>query len=367
MLAGMGKSDKKADSGPLSMAELAKIAGVSVASVSRALAGSPLVAPARREHILELAQKHGYVMNTQAQSLRLKRTHAITVVIPCGLEGSQPLTDPFYAEMLVHLAEGITRLGYGMHLLRITPSGTNWLSRAIGANRTDGTIVIGQSTEHEALQDAARHFAPLVVWGGLLPRQAYSVVGTDNVACARMAVEHLLNLGRRRIVFAGDPAISELKLRYDGYLQAMERMPSAKPRLVRVQHLADASHAAIRAAIEEQGDFDAIFAATDVIALGALRAIAAAGLSVPKDIAVVGYDDISLAAHSNPPLTTIRQDIHAGAQALIDAMIRQLRGERPQPFTLTAELIVRESCGAHLQSNAASSSRKPSARAKRSA
>lgn len=329
------------------MSDLARLAGVSVSSVSRALAGSPLVARGRRELILRLARKHGYVMNTQAQNLRLRRTQTLSVVIPLGHESAQPLTDPFFAEMLGHLADEITQRGYGMFLSKVTPPMGEWLDALIASGRSDGIVVIGQSTEHKVLEAAAKHYAPLVVWGGQLPRQSYCSVGTDNVAGARAAVEHLLRLGRRRIVFLGAPGAPEIELRYRGYVAALAHGPAgtASARRVPMHLMADASFEAMRSFIAKHGKFDAVFAATDVIAISAIRAITAAGLSVPDDVAVVGYDDISLAAHTTPPLTTVRQDFQAGSRALIDLLFKRMNGEKCRSMLLPTQLIVRESCG----------------------
>ena len=106
---------------------------------------------------------------------------------------------------------------------------------------------------------------------------------------------------------------------------------------------------AIQAMISEGKDFDAVVAATDVIAISAIRAIEAVGLRVPEDVAVVGYDDIGLAAHSNPPLTTIRQDVEKGAKYLVDLLFRRMEGKDTESVTMAPELIIRESCGSHLR------------------
>ncbi len=106
---------------------------------------------------------------------------------------------------------------------------------------------------------------------------------------------------------------------------------------------ADTAYEAMRAFIKEGGQFDAVFGATDIIALSAIRAITASGLNVPKDVAVVGFDDIALAAHFNPTLTTMRQDLPRGARILVDLLFRRLDGEDAPSATMQAELIVRES------------------------
>jgi DNA-binding LacI/PurR family transcriptional regulator len=327
------------------MTELAKLAGVHQSTVSRALAGSPLVAKKVRDSILKLAREKGYVLNAAASNLRLRRTQTISVVIPLGHEAGQALSDPFFVEMLGHLADEITQRGYGMYLQKILPPMDDWLPRLIASRRADGIIVIGQSTEHAALEKASETYRPMVVWGGHLKHQSYCTVGTDNVGGARVIVEHLIRNGRRRIVFLGDPSVPEIKLRHEGYKYALAKGPrgTTHDRIVPAHMTADTAYEAMRAFIRDGGQFDAVFGATDIIALSAIRAITTSGLSVPKDVAVVGFDDIALAAHFNPALTTMRQDLARGARILVDLLFRRLNGEDAPSATMQAELIVRES------------------------
>lgn len=333
---------------PTKMGDIAKRAGVSVSTVSRALAGSPLVARKSREEIVELARESGYVINAAARNLRLRRSEAISVVFPLAHETGQPLTDPFFIEMLGHLANEITHRGYGLLLQKILPPMDDWLPRLIASRRSDGIVVIGQSTEHAALKAAAASYLPLVVWGGHVASQSYCTVGTDNIGGARLGVEHLIRLGRRRIVFFGDPSPPEIKLRHDGYVMALKKARVAldAPHIVPTHLTSDAAFEAMRAFIGRGRPFDALFAGSDLIATSAVRALIAAGVRVPEDVAVVGFDDISLASQVQPALTTLRQDIRYGAKTLVDLVFRRMAGENAPSVTLPAELIVRESCGA---------------------
>lgn len=336
---------KRRRSQPTKMTDIARLAGVHISTVSRALAGSPKVAKKIREEILQLAREHGYVVNSSASNLRLQRTQTISVAIPLGHETAQPLTDPFFMELIGHLADEITQRGYGMFLQKILPPMDGWLNRLIGSRRADGIVVIGQSTEHDMLEEAAQHYRPMVVWGGHLAKQSYCSVGTDNVGGARVAVDHLIRTGRRKIVFLGPPLIPEIKLRYDGYAYALSQGPRGigKPRNIPVHLTPDAAYEAVRALISAGEKFDAVFAATDIIAISAIRAIIASGLNVPRDVSVVGFDDISMAAHFNPPLSTMRQDLSRGARMLVDLLFRRMNGEDTPSATMPAELIVRES------------------------
>jgi DNA-binding LacI/PurR family transcriptional regulator len=329
------------------MADIARVAGVHVSTVSRALAGSPLVEAKMRERILKIATKRGYVVNAAARNLRTSRTQALSVVIPLAHERGQALTDPFFTDMLGHLADEITQRGYGMHLQKILPPMDGWLPRLIAAQRADGIIVIGQSTEHGALEQAARAYEPLVVWGGRFEQQSYCVVGTDNTGGARVATDHLIANGRRRIVFVGDPSIPEIQLRCEGYRLALKASGSrARPVVLKSHMTADGAFRAMRDFIANGQEFDAVFGATDVIAISAMRAIAASGMSVPDDVAVVGFDDIAIAAHVHPSLTTVRQNVARGSKLLVDFVLRRLGGDRAESEVMPGELIVRESSGA---------------------
>ena len=329
------------------MSDIARLAGVSASTVSRALAGSPLVTALKREEIHRLARERGYVVNSTARNLRLQRTQTLGVVIPLPHATSLPLSDPFLMEMLGHLVDAITERGYGMFLQKIAPPMDAWFGNLIGSQRVDGLIVIGQSCEHAVLEAVAPIYKPLVVWGGQLPTQSYCTVGTDNIGGARAVVEHLLSLGRQRILFVGDPAMPEIGLRYEGYCLAHERTPRLRPLppLVPAQLTAESAYQAMRALIGSGAAFDAVFGATDVIAMSALRALGASGLAVPRAVAVVGFDDIALAAHANPPLTTVRQDLQRGARTLVDLLLRRMAGEDTPSAIMPGELVVRESSG----------------------
>lgn len=330
------------------MADIARVAGVSVSTVSRALSGSSLVASAKVEEILKVAREAGYVVNATARNLRLKRTQTIGVVIPLAHEAGQPLTDPFLSQMLIHLADEITVRGYGMFLQKVLTPGKDWLQHLIASGRADGFIVIGQSTERETLQSVAESYLPLVVWGGQLAGDRYCTIGTDNRTGARAITEHLLATGRRRLVFLGNPKMPELGLRYAGYAEAVTEAAThdptvTAPRSVPVHLTTTGAYDAVRELIGTGVDFDGLVCASDVIALSALRALTASGLDVPGNVAVTGYDDIPLAAHANPPLTTVHQDLPLAAATLVERLFRRMDGHDLPSMTLPSRVIVRES------------------------
>ena len=340
-----GRRNSGADQ--LKMADVAALAGVSVSTVSRALAGSGLVPEAKRAEILGIAQAHGYVVNQQARSLRLRRTQTIGVVIPLGREASQRISDPFFSEMLGLLADSLTERGFSVLLSKLNTSDRHWLDKLITGGRSDGLVIIGQSDQHEVINEAAHSYLPMVVWGGHMTGQIYCSVGTDNVGGGRLATEHLLSRGRKRILFLGNPQGPEVQQRYRGYQLALEaRGLPVDPALLASAHLTvEMAYEAIREAIDNGLMFDAVFAASDVIAIAAIQALSAAGRRVPDDVAVVGYDDVALAVHANPPLTTVKQDLHTGARLLTDLLLRRIAGDNTPSATMPTQLIIRQSSG----------------------
>jgi DNA-binding LacI/PurR family transcriptional regulator len=221
----------------------------------------------------------------------------------------------------------------------------DWLTDLIASKRSDGIIVIGQSTEHSALESVADKYLPLVVWGGQIDHQSYCTVGSDNVGGGRMATEHLITLGRRRIVFVGDTRVPEFKLRYRGYSQALDQAPSgtAKRKTLTTHMAPDRAFESMMAFIQKGEEFDGVICATDIIAISVIRALAASGRRVPDDVSVVGYDDLAIAAQTFPPLTTVRQNIEQGATHLVDLLFRRMEGEATGSITMAPELIVRDS------------------------
>lgn len=329
----------------LQMSDIARLAGVSESTVSRALKDSPMIAVGTRERIQRLAEEAGYTVNPVASSLRSRQTGVIAVGVPLLHEREAHLVDPFMMTMLAHLADTLADRGYNMLLAKIAVHRDGWVRRLQQPGRSDGVILIGQSIEHAAINDAARAGIPLVAWGARLPAQKYPVVGTDNRLGGRLATERLLAQGRRRIVFLGDERLPEIAHRHDGYRQALRDAGKKTPSelLVRTGFAGPDAEAHVRDLIAAGAAFDGIVAVSDVIAIGAIRALVEAGRRVPEDVAVVGFDDILLAEHAHPPLTTVRQDIARGAVALVDTVIAAIRGEAPASIVLPPTLVVRAS------------------------
>lgn len=332
-------------SGPLkSIADLARLAGVSVSTVSRALTGKGALNKGTRERIQALADRHGFRLNVAAQNLRLGRTGAVAVLMPLGHARGQQLSDPFFLTMLGYLADALTDRGYDLLLSRVLPDRDDWLDTFIRTGRTDGVIVIGQSDQGAVLASAAAKYRPLLVWGEQVPGDGPTTVGTDNVAGGRLAAQHLVDRGRRKLAFFGDVGVPEFAARHAGFLAGLPSELRDDVALVPSPVTPEASEEAARDWFAAGNRPDGIFAASDVVAMSLIAAAEQQGLHVPRDLSIIGFDDIPLARLARPPLTTIRQDIEAGAHHLVDLLFRRIGGEEAGSVQIAPELVVRESC-----------------------
>jgi DNA-binding LacI/PurR family transcriptional regulator len=325
--------------------DLARLAGVSPGTVSRALADSSLIAKKTREKIQELAREHDFRPNVMARNLRIKRAGAIGVLIPLGHETGQHISDPFFMTMLGHLADALTERGHDLLLSRVIPKDPHWLNRVVDSGRVDGVILIGQSDQIEVIDKVAERYLPLVAWGANLPGQAHCSVGSDNRKGGEIATRHLIERGCRNFAFFGDPVAPEIAERLEGVRSALAQSGMGDALSILPAHLtAETAHPAISQWLDETKAIpNGIIAASDVIAMSALRALSEHGVAVPGDVHVVGYDDLPFSNQTVPPLSTIRQDLAGGAAHLVDLLFRRIAGEKTDSVVLEPELVVRQS------------------------
>ena len=326
------------------MNELARLAGVSVSTVSRALAGNPVINHQTRDKIVKLARELDFQPNLLARNLRMRRTDAIGVVLPLGHQVDQHLTDPFFLTLIGYLADELAQHGYDMLLKKIVPQNDHWLRQLAESGRVDGIIVIGQSDQEAELALVASAYKPMVVWGANLLDQTYVTVGSDNVAGGALATRHLIARGRRRLIFLGASSAPELAQREAGFRLACDEAGlGSSAHSLQVGLVAEHAYSELLDIIEREPEMDGIVAASDVIAIAAIRALEARKCSVPRDVAVVGYDDVPLAQHMVPTLTTIRQDLALGAQTMIAKLIGLIAGEPQSSTVMEPELVIRQS------------------------
>lgn len=325
------------------MTDIARMAGVSTSTVSRALSGSTLIPEATCERIRELARTLNYQVNVGAANLRKRDIKTIGVVI-LG-DSLQAISDPFLLSILGSIADALDARGMSLMLTRLRGEQADSLTTMFDSGQVAGLIVIGQLTLHEYLNKLAHQGLPIVVWGANLPDAAYSVVGGDNATGGFLATQHLIKQGCKRIAFFGDTSHPEAGQRFFGYQRAMNDAGYAiDARLIQPFLFGDIRiRETIDSWLNQHIDIDAIFATSDVTAISLMGALRERGMAVPVQVKLVGYDDIFLAAHVHPSLTTIRQPTELAGHALVDLLFEVIQGHPRRVVTLPAELVLRDS------------------------
>jgi DNA-binding LacI/PurR family transcriptional regulator len=333
--------------------DIAYHAGVSQATVSRALRGSPLVSAETRRRIQAIAKQLNYKVDKNASNLR--RQHSVTLALLLFEDptSDDSLINPFFLSMLGSITRACARQGYDL-LISFQHLSDDWHADYQDSHKADGLILLGYGdylvarNKLEGLVEQGTHF---VRWGAVVDGQPGVSIGCDNNQGGRAITEHLLALGRRDIAFIGDisPGCPEFSDRYRGYCTALHEAGITINPSLQVD-AADSTETvgqrAMRKLLARGPRVDAVFAASDLMAIGAMRALEEAGLKVPRDVAVVGFDDIPVAGLTNPPLTTVAQDTKRAGELLVETLIHQIRNEPTSSVMLPARVVVRRSCGA---------------------
>ena len=334
-----------APTGKTTLEDLAKLAGVSVSTVSRALNDHPLISTRTKQKIWALARDHDYVFRQSMPTSPIGAEGSIVIVTPYFHGRPLPLSHPFFLELLANIGEAARARDCDFTVSHVAPSTYEDLVHATTTSRANGVIFLGQSAMHQELNRLSETNARFVVWGAKLPGQKYRSIGSDNQLGGTRATAHLARLGRRRIAFIGgtDP---EAMQRRRGYEAALKQAGlELDPELIcDVEFELESAEAAVSGLLKRNVKFDGVVGASDLIALGAIRALVRFGRSVPRDVSVVGYDDMLLSRLSSPALTTVRQDTREAGRLLVGSI---LDSTAYAAFDrLPTELIVRESCGA---------------------
>ncbi len=353
---GTGEVEPRAASGRPRIADVAREAGVSKAAVSFAFNSPERLSLATAARIREVADALGYRPHPVVRAVAQKNTMTIGLLTPQVL--SVVFGNPFYAELCAGVAATTDQAGYG--LLFVSPLHGS-LVRAIGRATVDGFVAVGLSEDHPEVEQIRRAGLPMVlVDGAALPEHA-SVESNDEIG-ARSAARHLLALGHRDFVaigieppnmpglfeYSAGPTESVAWRRLTGYRQGLELggVKLRDERIVVGPATFDGGVAAFRRIWEDGLRPTAILAMSDVMAIGVIWAAHEAGLNVPQDLSIVGFDDLDVAPHSNPPLTTVHQPIRQKGEESARLLLRMIANpdaERPQHRVLETRLIIRGS------------------------
>lgn len=328
--------------------EVAAAAGVGRSTVSRVLNGSPAVSPEARAAVEQAIVDLNYAPSRAARSLALKHAHALALIVPEDLE--RFFGDPFFAEVMTGITRRLQESDYVLNLMVASGPADGAAARKVSSfvrnGGVDGAFVISHHTGDTFLEQIAK--AIPVVFGGrpdpLGADASVYFVDADNEEGAYRATQHLIDTGRTRIAtITGPQNMTAAQERLDGFRRALAGAGLEPAAIVVGDYSAASGADAARELLASGASFDAIFIANDLMAIAAMRVLQAAGLSVPGDVAIVGFDDAAVAAQAEPALTTVRQPLRSQGEAMADVMLRALAGEHPPAETiLPTSLIVRE-------------------------
>jgi len=337
----------------LTLEDIARIAGCSRSTVSRVINGDVNVSVSTRQRVKKVITELNFQPNLAARGLASGQTHILGLIIPLGVVSL--FTDPFYPQLIQSISSACSQRDYSIMLWLATPEFERRMIHQILFNGLiDGVIVASMSLNDSIIQSLAESKLPFVAVGRNPNDETTCYVDVDNYNGARMAIEYLYKMGRRRIATIAGPSDVIVGVdRLRGYKAALAELGLPyDPSLVVTSDFSDESgYAAMQKLIEYKPD--AVFANSDVMAVAAIRALHDAGFSVPEDVAIVGFDDITLAARSTPPLTTVRQPIDLIGAGVVNMLIDLI--EHPataqRSLVLPTELIIRSSCGEDLLKN----------------
>jgi len=327
------------------ISDIAKLAGVSKSTVSRALNNSPLIGQETRERIQSLARKHNFQINVPAQRLSLKQSNTIAFVTH-AYHKEFSVADLFGLEIMGGISKGLYAQGYDLLVVHVNPQETGWAHQYLDTGRVDGFILMTATRKQSHIQALLEMDAPFIVWGVPPSEARYCSVTGDNLNGGRIATKYLIDRGKQRIAFLGGPEDElEVQQRFEGYRNALlASSGSLDPALVTYGDFSNTSGArSMERLLMNAPDLDAVFVNSDLMAIAAMDVIRQHGRRVPEDVAVVGYDDLSIAEHSNPPLTTVRQNIPLAGKMLAENLIRYLQTGIVTNVATPVELIVRKS------------------------
>jgi DNA-binding LacI/PurR family transcriptional regulator len=317
--------------------------------VSRALRGSSLVNEETRCRIQAAADQLNYKVDKNASNLRRMHSGTLALLFFEDPTADESHINPFFLSMLGSITRACAQKGYDL-LISFQQFSRDWHADFADSKKADGIILLGYGDYlacRDKLEKLVTQGTCFVRWGAVLPDQPGVSIGCDNFRGGQAVAEHLLERGCRQIAYLGDASshYPEFFERYRGYVAALEQAGLAVEPVLQenAESTERSGYEAMCTLISREVGFDAVFAASDLIAIGAMRALSDHGLRVPQDVALAGFDDIAMASFVNPPLTTVLQDTTQAGAVLVDSLLSLIRGEPVASEVLPVKLMVRRS------------------------
>lgn len=335
----------------ITITDVAKAAGVSTATVSRVLHNDSSVKPATHDAVMETIKKLNYKPNILARQMRTQKTKSVIVIVP-------DISNTFFTEILFGIENCAKKYDYQILIadMRGQPNVEDYYFQAIQQHTVDGIISLSASVAKNLMEQIAWKY-PIVVACQYLENYNIPNVTIDNISAASSITEHLIHLGHTKIVHIAGPANSLLyRDRLNGYISALAKYDI--PIDLEMVHYGDSSiqsgYEQMKQFLDSRKPFTAVFAAGDIMAVGAIKALKDAKLHVPEDCAVVGFDDIELASFLEPPLTTVKQPRYLIGETAFQKLLVLMNKQTLEQVhdVLDYEIVIRDSCGYRLQHNA---------------
>jgi LacI family transcriptional regulator len=339
--------------------DLSQKTGFSITTVSRALAGYSDVSEQTRQRILTAAREMDYQPDEVARQLRSQRTNTLGLILPAH---DHSFSEGFFHQLMRGIGDAAGAARYDVLISAGAPGDDELATykRIVGGNRVDGIILARTRQHDERIAYLRRIGHPFIVSGRTAPDEEsdFPYIDVDSQAGIASATAHLIALGHRKIgLILPPPEIAYTEYRRRGYEQAFEAvgLPCQPEWIIHGDLMRSGGHAGMNTLLSRHPDMTAVVCCNDLMALGAMQAIQARGLTVGRDVAVVGFDDLPLSEYAHPPLTTVRQPIYEIGRRLVEILLSIIAGT-PMASTqvlLPTTLVVRASCGAVHQAKGA--------------
>ena len=329
--------------------DIAHYAGVSQSTVSRALRNSPLVNDETRRRVHDIAKKLNYKVDKNASNLRTQQSSTLALLLFEDPTSDESQINPFFLAMLGSITRACAKEGYDL-LVSFQSASADWQADYEDSHRADGIILLGYGDYIDfqpKFNTLLEQNTKFVCWGASVDNRPDLTISCDNYGGGKLAAEHFLAHSRKDCAFIGDASdhSPEFFARFNGFKDALQQngITLNDRKIANAISTEESGYHATRPLIANNITFNALFAASDLIAIGAIRALKEANINVPKDVAVIGFDNISIASYINPPLTTIEQNTTIAGQMLVENLLKLIRGEQVQSTLLPPRLIARGS------------------------
>lgn len=330
--------------------DIAYRAGVSQSTVSRALRNSPLVNEETRLRVQAIARELNYKVDKNASNLRSQQSATIALLLFEDPTNDDSLINPFFLSMLGSITRACSDKGYDL-LVSFQQMSHDWHADFADSNKADGIILLGYGDfidYEEKLIQLIEQGTKFVRWGAQVKQLPIVSVGCDNFDGGYQLTNYAISKGHKEFAFIGDASshFPEFFDRYLGHCKALTEhgLVVDKKRQIDAITTEESGFEATNELIASGQSFDTLFAASDLIAIGAIRALQQHKINVPEDVAVLGFDDIPMASFSSPALTTARQNTKAAGELLVASLIKLIEDEDVDSTLMTTELIARQSC-----------------------